>query len=276
MTNAPTSDPGATSKPSWSIFADTLADILADPKHGPTPLRRLDDIREREEDILYPDELESPRELVHGEKLRRLNASLREPGSYATLGRDDMTRIRRYFKLDAAELLRLDAALITTAIERTLKERFDDGSGVAGKRAAAMRAHPIAEHLYPLILDELKALQASGAESFEHVRGMRGGTDPMGNLPNLQGEDAIYRALEPALDAIDRATLALTLSHQIVPHAERLERARAAAQAFTDALSELDEIEEHAIRSSEPWRIWQSEARRGLAEAQERLLDLGG
>ncbi|HLY30902.1 MAG TPA: hypothetical protein VKQ36_07725 [Ktedonobacterales bacterium] len=49
---------------------------------------------------------------------------------------------------------------------------------------------------------------------------------------------------------------------------------RAAEHAFSDALSILDEIEERAIRDSEPWRVWQTEAERGLAEAQERLEDL--
>lgn len=66
------------------------------------------------------------------------------------------------------------------------------------------------------------------------------------------------------------------MSHQIAPHAEQIERARAAEHAFSDALIALDVIGEREIRNSEPWRVWQAEAQRGLAEAQERLADLGG
>jgi len=261
---------------SWSLFADTLEAILADPKHGLTPLSLLDNLRERDGEHLYPDDLKSPYELVHRERLRRLEQSRVTPGSYPTLNRDDMARIRRYFHLEREERLRLDAALITTSIERTIKERLDVGVSRAASREAAMRAHPIAVRLYPQILVELQQTPDYGDTGFDDdFRGVKGGR-AMSEPTELSGEEAITRALEPALDAIDRATLALTMSHQIAPHAERLERARAAERAFADALSELDEIEEPAIRSSEPWQVWQAEARRGLAEAQERLEDLGG
>lgn len=260
----------------WNLFAATLEALLADPKHGPTPLSLLDNLREREGEYLYPDDIKSPYELVHRERLRRLLHSRTTPGSYPTLNRDDMARIRRYFHLEREELLRLDAALITLSIERTIKERLDAGSGKAASYEAASRAHPIAERLYPLILAELQQTADHGDTAFEHDFRSAKGHLNMDDGTNLVGEDAIYQALEPALDAIDRATLALAMSHQHAPTSEQIERAQTAEHAFSEALSILDEIEEHAIRDSEPWRAWQAEAKRGLVEAQERLEDLGG
>lgn len=78
-----------------------------------------------------------------------------------------------------------------------------------------------------------------------------------------------------ALDAVDRATLALSLSYTVPGFAERLERARAARDAFSDALERLDE-QEAAVRASEVWRLWHGEARRGYDEADERVMDVGG
>lgn len=50
-------------------------------------------------------------------------------------------------------------------------------------------------------------------------------------------------ALASALDAVDRGTLALSLSYAAPGSAERLERARASRAAFSDALEQLDDQE---------------------------------
>ncbi|HLY30903.1 MAG TPA: hypothetical protein VKQ36_07730, partial [Ktedonobacterales bacterium] len=213
----------------WNLFAATLEAILADPQHGPTPLSLLDNLRERPGEELYPGMKGSPFELAHRERLRRLALSRETPGSYPTLNRDDMARIHRYFSLEGEELLRLAAALITLSIERTIKERLDDGSGKAASREAARRAHPIAERLYPLILAELRQTPTHGDTAFAHDFRSAKRNLNMDDSTNPSSEDLIYQALEPALDAIDRATLALTMSRQIVHHAERVEHARGGA-----------------------------------------------
>lgn len=82
-------------------------------------------------------------------------------------------------------------------------------------------------------------------------------------------------ALASALDAVDRGTLALSLSYAAPGSAERLERARASRAAFSDALEQLDDQEAWG-RASEPWRVLHAEARRGYDEADERVIDLGG
>ncbi len=268
---------GDTPPPStWSIFADTLAAILAAPQHGHTPLTRLDNLREREADMLYPSDIQSPYPLVHREQLRRLVKSWETPGKYTTLNRDDMERIYRYFQLNQDERLWLDAALITTFMERMIKDRLDNGSGLPASYIAARRAHTLAERFYPLILAELRQVRDNIDTWFDQDFRSAGEANHMGDPMNLPDDEAIDRALEVALDMIDRATLALTMSYQIAPHAEQIERARAAEHAFRGALIALDEIDVREIRSSEPWRVWQAEAQRGLAEAQERLADLGG
>ena len=84
----------------------------------------------------------------------------------------------------------------------------------------------------------------------------------------------VYAALSGALDAADRGTLALSLSYAAPGSAERLERARAARDAFSDALERLDDQEAGCARAR--WRLWHDEARRGYDEADERVIDLGG
>lgn len=90
-----------------------------------------------------------------------------------------------------------------------------------------------------------------------------------------RNDEHVYAALAGALDAVDRGTLALSLSYAAPGSAERLERARAARDAFSDALERLDE-QAASVRASEPWRHWHDEARRGYDEADERVIDLGG
>src|SRR5436190_23094659 len=79
---------------------------------------------------------------------------------------------------------------------------------------------------------------------------------------------ALDIALENALEIIDRAMLALHLSHNLGDDVERISSAGLALDGFRAALTALDEVEDE-VRSTETWHVWHEEAQRGIAVARE-------
>jgi hypothetical protein len=93
-------------------------------------------------------------------------------------------------------------------------------------------------------------------------------------LDRNEEQPSISAALASALDAIDRGTLALSLSCSASDSAERLERARSARDTFADALEQLDR-QDAEVKSSEAWQFWHAEARSGYQDADNLVADLG-
>jgi hypothetical protein len=93
-------------------------------------------------------------------------------------------------------------------------------------------------------------------------------------LDRNEEQPSISAALAGALDAIDRGTLALSLSYSASDSAERLERARSARDTFADALEQLDR-QDAEVKSSEAWQFWHGEARSGYQDADDLVADLG-
>lgn len=266
--------PNGQDQAGWNLFARTLEDLLR--AHDDTPLTRLDDLRERPGEELAPDDLDSPFELVHREKVRRLILSLRQPGLLPILSRDDLERIRRYFRFTHDEVQRLQAAILATHIQRTVSEWAQPNDNPAQRLKAASVALRAAELLLPTLAEALRTIDDDDPLAFRGpalAEGVFTMTTP--GAASQPADERAYAELASALDAIDRATLALSLSYHAPVSAERLERARAARSAFSDALEQLDE-QEAWVRASEPWRVWHAEARRGYHEADERVVDLGG
>jgi hypothetical protein len=263
--------------PRWNLFAQALEDLLR--AHDNTPLSRLDNLRERPGDELDPDDSLSPRELVHREKVRRLVESLNEPGTFPILSRDDLERVTRYFRLDDGERRRLRVAMLATHIQRLLYERYGEKHDQEERVRAASIALRGAEALLPSLDETLRdeAVDADEESVYREAHGalLTEGAMAMTADPSPLDPRRLDQALAGALDAIDRGTLALSLSASAPSSAERLERARAARDAFSDALERLDE-QEASVRASEVWRLWHDEARRGYDEADERVIDLGG
>lgn len=85
--------------------------------------------------------------------------------------------------------------------------------------------------------------------------------------------EAVDKALETALVAIDQATAALHFSHNAVTRAERIKFGRQALQYFTLAQAQLECLETKA-RATTSWRVWYDETRKGIASAQ-KFLDTG-
>lgn len=83
-------------------------------------------------------------------------------------------------------------------------------------------------------------------------------------------EQELDLALEPALDIIDRATMALQLSRIVNSPVDSVEHARQAHVAFETALFALFALP-RVIRTTTAWQHWIEESRHGIALASEYL-----
>ncbi len=218
----------------WNLFARVLQEILS--AHGLT-LGHLDD-----------------RMQLHPEKVRRLQRSLQVPKSFPVLNPDEMERLVAVVRLSRSEKTRLRAALLATAIEAMLMDRIRPPDALR----AAEQILPVLEQALETYADEplgIGAIKGEGEAA-------------------MPDEADIERELGGALAAIDRATLALHLSHNVESHAERVERAREARDGFETALVLLETVEP-AFKAQEGWRFWHDEAQQGQRTAKQRLADLG-
>ena len=190
---------------------------------------------------------------IHREKVRRLTQSLLIPKSFPVLNTDEMEAVSEKLHLSYTEMMRLRAAVLATSIERVLMDRISPPDALTA-----------AEQLLPFII---KAM----LEQIKSITGM--GT--------IRREDTISSdydendlALESAIEAIDKGTIALHLSYSVSSHTERIERAQEAHHHFEVAQAELDEIDDD-IRMLASWKYCHNEAQNRLNEVSERLDELG-
>ncbi len=87
-------------------------------------------------------------------------------------------------------------------------------------------------------------------------------------------EHELDLALEPALDSIDRATLALHMSRMVRRRADRIEQARVACATYEEALKALSALSQE-VQRTQAWQHWAEEARHCLMLARNDLRRLG-
>jgi hypothetical protein len=228
--------------PRWNLFARELEDALA--ARG-LRLGHLDNRR---------DEWGAP--LVHREKVRRLQRSLRVPKSFTLLNPDELRRVAEAFELTQEEQMRLYAALLATSVEVTLMDRIDPQS--------ALRA---AEQILPVLRQAME--EPARTEALRAVRG--GGSKMVTHDPDSTDLDVRF---EKALDALDRATLALHLSRSSERYQDQIDHAQQAHDKFCTALRLLGTADPHE-REDEAWQLWHAEAQEGRTAAAEILARFG-
>jgi len=216
----------------WNLFARELEDILASYNLG---LGHLDD-----------------RDGIHREKVRRLIQSLRAPKSFPVLNTEEMDLLVQTLQLGDEEVLRLRAALLATAIERTLMDRINQDEALLA-----------AEQAFPLILKALHE-QASRISGLGAVRGDDGGPG---------ADDELETLFDTIWDTMDDAEMALQLSYRVDKQSERVAKARLARARFEEALADLEGSGDH-IRALHFWKDCYDATKRGLAATCERLEDL--
>ncbi len=218
----------------WNIFARELEDILI--VRG-LKLGHLDD-----------------RGIVlHREKVRRLQQSLKSPHHLTTLNPDEMERLMVIMQLTELEKKQLRAALLATAVEMTLMDRVDPQTALMASNDvfailfAAMKAEPDM-----VMTTGIKA----GAISTEDETG--------GDTPFLQ-----------ALDLIDRATLLWHVSQNATTRMAQVVRAGEAFNAFSQSLERLHQSQSPP-KHSENWLCWYAEAVNGQQMAASLMKSLKG
>jgi hypothetical protein len=215
----------------WNLFARVLQEILA--LHG-IGLGNLDD---------------HPGVHVHKEKVRRLQKSIRENIlTFPMLTPDELERVITVYRLNDGEQLRLRAAVLATAIEITLMERIDHYEALTA-----------AEEILPILERVLRA----NARHTVGIGAIKGGIT-VTDKPELDAP------LERALTALDRATLALTLSRDVQDHWERTEHLRQAESGFERALAQLDGAAQ-VIKQTASWKLWHEEAYQSLMIIVQQL-----
>ena len=212
--------------PRWNIFARELESILA--ARG-LRLSHLDDRGV----------------VLHREKVRRLQHSLKSPGHLATLNPDEMTRLVATFGLSDLEQQRLRASLLATAVEMTLLDRIE-------ARLALMAS----EDVFNILLAAIRARPEMTVASRVKAAAFTGEAE--------LAEDAQF---ELALDLLDRASLALSLSRDALSPRSRTIRADEAAEGFARALQCLQSCQP-ASQESREWRYWYDEAEAGRRMAR--------
>ena len=221
----------------WNLFARVLQEILT--AHG-ADIGELDDY---------------PAVCLHKEKVRRLQKSIHENIlTFPMLTTDEIERVGAAFHISEREKLRLRAAVLATAIEIILVNHINE-----------YRTMTAAEEI--LLIVE-RAFQDHIFQAIDIITTKEGAV--------AMTDDAnIDITLEGALTAIDRATLALTLSRDVDDHWERIDRLRQAERGFETALAWLDGATA-SIKHSSSWKLWHDEAYHNLTLVIQQLALHGG
>jgi len=187
---------------------------------------------------------------IHAKKVQRLLQSLHslEKG-LPILDAEEIQQVNTVLLLNEQERIRLRAALLTSATQRTLSQYIEHND-----------IQLIAEQIFPTILRSL----VSQAEK-ENADDTRGG-DFAGS------EDTeLDSALATALEAIDGGIEELLLSANINSHTKKVKNALHARASFTTAIDDLRHLSLN-IQWQPGWQYWYSKAQKGLAQAN-RLLE---
>jgi hypothetical protein len=215
----------------WNMFARILEDILHE--HGKT-LGNL---------TLAG---------IHREKIRRLKKSLIIPLNFPMLNAQETEAVIDFYQFKPENIIRLRAAIVATAVERTL---FD--------RIPADDALKVTEEVYPTILAAVRVMNTV----------IRSGEDDQDMEEPLLEEDYIDTDLASALDAIDRATLAFHMCRSSETRQEKKRYAQESIFAFQIASQELEEWRDR-LASHDIWQLWFDEVSEGLHVVRQYMKEL--
>ncbi len=190
--------------------------------------------------------------VLHREKVRRLQQSLRSPNHLTTLNPEEMERLTEIMQLTDLEQKRLHAALLATAVEMTLLDRVDPQTALMAS-----------DDVFNILFAAMKA-----QPDMVMTTGVKGGA-----MTEEHSKDSDTTFVQ-ALDLIDRATLAVHVSRNAVSLQAQVAHARDAFDVFTRSLELLQQCQ-LPHHDSEDWRYWYGEADDGRRMA-ESLMQLEG
>lgn len=190
---------------------------------------------------------------IHRETVRRLQRSLNIPPALPVLNGEETQHIIDFLQLDDAEATQIRAAALATAIQRMLCDRIHPDD-----------ARLAAEQILPIIHDSI--IKHAGRTGLGNLRS--------GDIDLVENAD-IDVLIELALDALDRGTEMLELSHENLSHSDAIKKTLQAYRCFQEAVDELQTVE-RSIRQLPSWKNWYNRAQEGLVMARNRQTELGG
>lgn len=184
--------------------------------------------------------------VLHREKVRRLQQSLKSPRHLTTLNPDEIERLTREMRLTELEQKQLRAALLATAVEMILMDRIDP-------QTAFMASDDVFHILFAAMKAQPDMVMTTGVKA-----------GAMSDDLDAHGDELFIQAL----DLVDRAILAIHVSQHAASLQARVVHAREAFDAFTQSLTLLQQCQSPPAES-EDWRYWYNEAISGkkMAEA---------
>lgn len=212
----------------WNIFARELRNVLNRHK------RDLEDL-----DVYVG---------IHPETARLIILSLDTPPSLPVLNIEEMELLMGRLHLEQHDILRLKAAMLTTAIQRelALHIRRDD-------------ARLAADQIFPTIFKSLE----------EQANERKLGNERGGDMEGRANSELDF-LLIPALNALHSGWEKLSQSEDVREQNLRVKKAHEACRDFTEAITYLESLNS-ATRLKPGWKHKYRDAQKGLALAQKQL-----
>ncbi len=186
--------------------------------------------------------------VLHREKVRRLQQSLKSPRHLTTLNPDEIERLTGEMQLSDVEQKQLHAALLATAVEMTLMDRVEP-------QIALMAS----DDVFHILFAAMKA-----QPDMVMTTGVKAGT--MSDDAEVYGDENFVQAL----DLVDRAMLAVHISKNAASPQAQAIHAREAFDTFTRSLALLHQCRIPSAESDD-WRYWYDEALGGQKLAEELM-----
>lgn len=184
--------------------------------------------------------------VLHREKVRRLQQSLKSPRHLTTLNPDEIERLTLEMQLSEHEQKQLRAALLATAVEMILMDRIDP-------QTALMASDDVFHILFAAMKAQPDMVMTTGVKA--------------GAISD-DAEECGDELFVQALDLVDRAILAVHVSQQASSPQAQIIHAREAFDTFAHSLTLLQQCQSPPA-DSDDWRYWFNEVNDGqkLAEA---------
>jgi hypothetical protein len=185
--------------------------------------------------------------VLHPEKVRRLQQSLKTPTHFPVLNPDELERLNAILSLTAEEQSRLRAAVVATAAERILMDRLDP-------QTALMAANDVFEICLAAIQEQPASALATAVKAGDSI--------PALEMAEVEVEDVV--------DLLDTGAFALDGAKSGASRLLRQRQARIAQALFARAVALLD-TERDESGPNEAWSSRMDEACEGHTLAKTLL-----
>jgi hypothetical protein len=184
---------------------------------------------------------------IHREKVLRLIQSLHSKDIFPVLNVEEMQQVISMLSLDQQEILRLQAAILTSSMQQILCLHIQPED---------------AQQTAEIILQSLET-----QTNIQHQQNKRGGDF------EAMEDNELDVMIASALEAIDTGTQKLHASMSMKSHNQRVKHALEARAIFSEAMQHLERMG-ITFQLQDGWQYWYSEARKSLSSTNTWLDEL--